>query len=255
MNSTVKRALIRLSGVAICLSLLELAIRAGLIASRFVPRPTAVAYAFGSNAQYILASSLVTIRNIFVGFFIGSTLGVSAGIVLGWSRNLYLSFSPLLYLFSTIPFITFLPLFIIWFGLGIGPIFATTILAAFFPVLMGAMTAVQRTDPATVEVARNLGANETQILRTVVIPASMPGILSGLRSSLQLSFLVTPVAEMIVGAIGLGGLIWRSADLFMVDLMVAGQITLGVLGLILMFIFRHVEVHYLTPWLPHRDSE
>jgi ABC-type nitrate/sulfonate/bicarbonate transport system permease component len=120
---------------------------------------------------------------------------------------------------------------------------------------MGAMTAVQRTDPATVEVARNLGANETQILRTVVIPASMPGILSGLRSSLQLSFLVTPVAEMIVGAIGLGGLIWRSADLFMVDLMVAGQITLGVLGLILMFIFRHVEVHYLTPWLPHRDSE
>jgi ABC-type nitrate/sulfonate/bicarbonate transport system permease component len=119
---------------------------------------------------------------------------------------------------------------------------------------MGTMTAVQRADPATIEVARNLGANETQILRTVVIPVSMPSILSGLRSSLQLSFLVTPVAEMIVGAIGLGGLIWRSADLFLVNLMVAGQVTLGVIGLVLMFLFRHLEVNYLTPWLPHRDS-
>ena len=91
--------------------------------------------------------------------------------------------------------------------------------------------------------------DENNLLRKVILPAALPHITNGLRLSIQLIFLVTPVAEMIMGDVGLGGFIWKSADLFKTDLVILGQLTLGFMGLSLFKIFDFLEKRYFLFWM------
>jgi len=190
----------------------------------------------------------VTLRDIAVGYIIGCSLGIASGIITGYYRKINKAFFPLVLLISPIPIVTFLPLFIIWFGLNIVPVLCCAVIAAFFPCLMSTLTGVKNVDHTLIEVAENFGATKQQTLKKVILPGSVPHIANGLRLSIQLCFLVTPVAEMIMGDIGLGGLIWKSADLFKTELVIIGQLTLGIMGLTLYRIFDHVESNFLLRW-------
>src|SRR5207253_1781930 len=116
------------------------------------------------------------------------------------------------------------------------------------------ISGVKHVDYTLIEVARNLNATNEQMLRKIILPAALSQISSGLRLSIQLCFLVTPVAEMIMGDIGVGGLIWRSADLFKTDLVLVGQLTLGAMGLGLYKLFDQVEARYLLRWRRPEDE-
>jgi len=206
--------------------------------------------ALTGNFFYLLSSACITIRDIAVGYSLGCAVGVGLGILIGYHRFWELAISPLLLIISPIPIVTFVPLFIIWFGLNLLPIFACAFIAAFFPCLLSTISGVKNADPRWTEVAKNLGATNNQILRMVIVPAALPQIADGLRLAIQTCFLVTPVAEMIMGHSGLGGLIWRSADLFKTDVVILGQLTLGVMGLFLYKVFGSIESRILLPWRP-----
>jgi len=198
-------------------------------------------------------SAVVTLRDIAVGYVVGCSLGVGLGILIGHYKAINKAVGPLLLIISPIPIVTFLPLFIIWFGLNILPVLCCAFIAAFFPSLMSTITGVKNVDTTLVEVAQNFGATDYQILRKVILPGSIPHISNGLRLSIQLCFLVTPVAEMIMGDIGLGGLIWKSADLFKTELVIVGQLTLGLMGLTLFIVFDYIEANVFLRWKRARN--
>jgi len=246
--------LLPFAGVLCVLIVWEACVRGGVIRSVFLPAPSAVLAALVENLRYLLASAAVTLRDIAIGYVSGCTLGVGLGLAIGYWRRLDLALAPVLLLLSPIPIVTFLPLFIIWFGLNLIPVLCCAFIAALFPSLMSSISGVKNADRALVEAARNFGASNRQIVMKVVLPGALPEIANGLRLSIQLCFLVTPVAEMIMGDIGLGGLIWKSADLFKTELVLVGQLTLGTMGLILYKTFDYVETRHLLKWKRHANA-
>lgn len=248
LSKRIQRWVLPIIGSLLILLIWEICVRNEIIRSVFLPAPTVIIDAYFNNIGYLLSSAAITLRDIAIGYFPGCLLGISLGIFIGYYRSLNSAFAPLLLILSPIPIVTFLPLFIIWFGLNIIPVLACAFIAAFFPCLMSTISGVKNVEQTLIEVAQNFGATNQQMLRKVIFPAALPQVANGMRLSIQLCFLVTPVAEMIMGDIGLGGLIWRSADLFKTELVLGGQFTLGVMGLTLYKLFDHIEIHYLLPW-------
>jgi len=249
IKNKIPKIIYPLGSIASLLILWEAAIRLGFIKSIFLPSPSMVFLAFLKNYEYLISSILITSKNIIIGYFIGITLAIFLGILIGQYKKIDLSISPILLIISPIPIITFLPLFILWFGLGTTPIILCASMGAFFPTLLTTISGVKKINRKYIEVAENLNLKKKTILKKIVLPASFPYITSGLRTSIQTTFILTPVAEMIMGDAGLGGFIWRNADLFRTELVILGQITLGVMGLSLFKIFDLVEKKYLLPWM------
>ena len=225
----------------------------GIVRTYFLPPPSRVALAFIRHYDLFLLASLVTLRDVVIGCVIGVTLGIGIGLPLGYFRRAHATVGPILLLISPIPIVTFLPLFITWWGLNLLPVLCCGTIAGFFPSLMATIAGVRGVDYRLIEVGRNFGASQGQIFRRIILPAASPQIITGVRTSSQLCFLVTPVAEMIMGDIGLGGVIWRNADLFRIDMVVAGQVALGLLGLGLYAIIRIVERRVLR-WMPSKEQ-
>lgn len=234
---------------SIIFAIWELLVRTEALRSVFLPPPSLIATGLVQNFKYWLISILITLRNVAIGYSIGVGIAVFLGILVGWYKTLDVSIAPLLLIISPIPIVTFLPLFILWFGLGVTPVILCSIIAAFFPSLLSTSSGVKKVDRSYIDVAKNFGANDRALLKKIVLPGALPYITNGLRTSIQLTFLVTPVAEMIMGDVGLGGFIWKSADLFRIDLVILGQLTLGLMGLFLFKIFDFIEKRYLLPWM------
>lgn len=232
----------------------ELLVFLKIINSLFLPAPSTITESLFKNVGYYFESIGITIKHILIGYFIGIGLAVPLGLIFGWNKNIEIAFSPIFLVISTIPVVTFLPLFILWFGLNEIPVYLCSIIAAFFPAFLNTLHGVKKIDKSILEVAENFKIKSVN--RKVIFPASLPYISNGLRQAIQVTFLVTPPAEMLMGDIGLGGFIWKSADLFKSELVILGMITLGVIGFTLFKIYEFIEHKYLLKWMNVRkDAE
>ncbi|MBU1201483.1 MAG: ABC transporter permease [Nanoarchaeota archaeon] len=232
----------------------QLLVYFSIINSLFLPAPLTIAKSLIKNTDYFLGSIGITIKHILIGYFIGIGLAIPLGLVFGWKKNIELTFSPIFLVISTIPVVTFLPIFILWFGLNEIPIYLCSIIAAFFPAFLNTFHGVKKIDKSFIEVAENFKIKS--INKRIIFPASLPYISNGLRQAIQITFLVTPPAEMIMGDIGLGGFIWKSADLFKLELVILGMVTLGIIGFSLFKIYDFIEKKYLLKWMNVRkDAE
>ncbi|TMA27880.1 MAG: ABC transporter permease, partial [Deltaproteobacteria bacterium] len=145
--------------------------------------------------------------------------------------KVYAVFNPLIQLLRPIPPIAFIPLAILWFGLGNPPAFFLIALGAFFPVLMNTIAGVRNVDAIYVRVAQNLGAPPATLFRRVLLPGAMPSILAGMRVGIGVAFICVIVAEMIAVNNGLGYRILEAREYFWSDKIIAGMISIGVIGL------------------------
>ncbi len=243
-----KSFLLTFSGIILFLCIWHLVVVLGFVNPVFLPSPWSVLIAFLGEPGYVITSTLTTICDIAFGYFLGVSFALILGIIFGWFRSIGTFFRSPILLISPIPIVTFIPLFILWFGLGRVPVLLCSSIGAFFPTFLNTISGVRHTDKALIDVAKNFQASNSMILWKVVLPSASPHIVNGLRISMQMAFLITPVAEMIMGDIGLGGLIWRSADLFLTDMVLVGQITLGVMGLLLYTVLDWMEKKYLERW-------
>jgi len=248
MNNRNNRIFYPLVTTILVLLIWEILIYIRIINPTFLPSPSKVVKALFNNFSYLIQSAGVTLSDIGISYMVGTSLAICSGILFGWFKKASLSITPLLLLFSTIPIVTYLPLFTLWFGLNKIPVLLAGTIGAFFPSFMNTMSGVKNIDKRYIEVAQNFNATNMQILFKVVLPGSLPFIINGLRVSVQTTFLITPVAEMIMGDFGLGGFIWKSADLFRTDMVVLGQLTLGFMGLIVFTAFNRIEKHLLRNW-------
>ena len=198
-----------------------------------LPPPTQVAQKW---VEYLTSGELAgdagaTLLRVLVGFLIGAGLALPLGLWMGAREKIYLVFNPLIQILRPIPPIAFIPLAILWFGLGNPPAFFLIALGAFFPVLMNTIAGVRNVDAIYVRVAQNLGARPGTLFRRVLLPGAMPSILAGMRIGIGVAFICVIVAEMIAVNNGLGYRILEAREYFWSDKIIAGMISIGVIGL------------------------
>ena len=187
---------------------------------------------------YILDS----LRRVAVGFAIAVLVGIPLGLWLGWNATAYQIINPVLQILRPISPIAWIPVAIIFFGVGDQAAIFLVFLASFFPIVLAAISGVSSVPPVLRSAGRNFGLSTTQLLRRVIFPAALPQILVGVRVALGIAWLVVVAAEMVAVDSGLGYLVIDSRNSGKrYDLVVAAMLMIGMIGLALDFIFRKIE--------------
>jgi NitT/TauT family transport system permease protein len=200
----------------------------------------------------LITDALGSLYRVIVGFLVGAGLALPVGLVMGASRVAYGWLNPLFQLLRPIPPIAYIPLSILWFGLGNPPAIFLIALGAFFPVLMNTIAGVRQVDGIYLRAARNLGASGPTMFLRVILPAAVPYILTGMRIGIGTAFIVVIVSEMIAVNNGLGYRILEAREYFWSDKIIAGMITIGLLGLAIDAGMNKLN-NYLLRW--HRGLE
>jgi len=200
----------------------------------------------------LIHDAIGSMYRVIVGFLVGAVLALPLGLAMGASKRVYAWMNPLVQLLRPIPPIAYIPLSILWFGLGNPPAVFLISLGAFFPVLMNTIAGVRQVDGIYLRAARNLGASQRTIFLRVMLPAAVPYILSGVRIGIGTAFIVVIVSEMIAVNNGLGFRILEAREYFWSDKIIAGMITIGLLGLAIDIGMNKLNNHLLR-W--HRGLE
>jgi len=234
MPATRSRDLLRSVAVPLALILVwEGLARAGMINPMLLPAPSRVLVRWFSYLRTgeLLQDAASSLYRVVVGFLIGTALALPLGLAMGASKTAYAFFNPVLQVLRPIPPIAYIPLAILWFGLGNPPAFFLISLGAFFPVLMNTVAGVRSVDEIYIRAARNLGSDGRSLFLRVMLPGATPHIMTGIRVGFGVAFIVVIVAEMIAVNNGLGYRILEAREFFWSDKIIAGMITIGLIGL------------------------
>jgi ABC-type nitrate/sulfonate/bicarbonate transport system permease component len=186
-----------------------------------------------------------SLGRVVFGFLIAAVLGVGLGTLIGRSRTIERLLEPALELMRPIPPLAFLPVFVLWFGIGESSKVAFITYAAFFPIFTTTNEGIKFVDILLIRAAQTLGASEGQIFRLVVLPGAMPSIITGLRVGFAQCLFVIVAAEFIAADSGLGFLINDSRSFFLMSNMLVGAIVIGLLGLVFNSLLRRLEARLL----------
>jgi ABC-type nitrate/sulfonate/bicarbonate transport system permease component len=213
-----------------------------------LPAPTAVAKAFWELIQSgDLFSHLYDSLKREIVAFLWATSAIPLGIAMGWSKVVNEQVDPLIEVLRPVPPLAWIPLSILWFGVGDVQNQFIIFLGIFFPVLLNTIMGVKNIEPNLVRAARCLGASESRILRRVVLPAALPQIITGIRVGLGVGWMALVAAELVGANSGLGFLINDARTLLRTDIVIVGMITIGVVGLLIDRTIR-VSGRRFMPW-------
>lgn len=218
-----------------------------------LPPPTAVF----SAAQDLMARGVLlthiadSLRRVLVAVGIAAALGVPLGLAMGWSAGFRAAVDPLLEFIRPIPPLAWIPLSILWFGIGDTQNEYIIFLAAFFPVVLNSMAGARDVDTYLVRAGLSLGARRRDLFLTVVLPGSLPNIFTGLRVGLGIGWMALVAGELVAAPTGLGYMINNARTLFRSDYILLGMVLIGLLGLALDYLMRQVA-RLVMPW--HRGQ-
>ena len=193
-----------------------------------------------------------SLYRVVLGFAVGAGLALPLGLAMGGNPRIYALFDPLMQVLRPIPPIAYIPLAILWFGLGNAPAVFLIAIGAFFPVLMNTIAGVRHVDGIYLRAARYLGAGKLTMFVRVILPAATPYILAGARIGIGTAFIVVIVSEMIAVNSGLGFRILEAREFMWSDKIIAGMFTIGLLGLAIDIGMNRLNNHLLR-W--HRGLE
>lgn len=232
-----------LAFMAFWVALLEIAARAGWVNRVFSPFPSEIAARLGRvlGSPAFLEALGSTVGLLLAGYLLASAAGVLLGLAMGYHRPTYALLEPTLELLRPIPKPALLPPLILLLGLGAAMKLSIIFLGALFPVLINTIQGVRTVDPVLVDVARTFRRGPLATVFRVILPASLPMILSGMRVSLGLGLILVILAEMLTGSQGLGAQLVDAQRAFRVQDMYAWTVVLAVLGLALALAFDALE--------------
>lgn len=193
----------------------------------------------------IISNTLISIKRVLLGFAIAGLIAIPLGILMGYFNVIRDYFDTLIELIRPIPPLAWVPLALAWFGIGETSMLFIIFIGAFFPILINTIAGVKGVPKILIESAQTLGAKQKDILLKVVIPASSPSILTGLRIGVGIAWMCVVAAEMLPGSsAGLGYLIMYAYSLSSMDIVIASMIIIGIIGLILDRGLRYIEDKY-----------
>jgi NitT/TauT family transport system permease protein len=202
----------------------------------------------------IWAPLKVSASGFALGLGLAIVVALPLGVVLGRSRVLNAMFDPFITAFNATPRLVFIPLVMLWLGLGLWSKVVIVFIGALFPLLINTYEGVRNSDKVLINVVRSFGANEWAIARLVVLPNSLPYIVAGLRLAIGRAVLGVVVAEFFGSEDGLGVLMVQASGQYQVDVVFAGLIVFAGLSLIMTGLVQLLEQR-LTRWRPQHASE
>jgi NitT/TauT family transport system permease protein len=217
------------------------------------PSPWQTGKALVAFAGPILKHAFQTLWTTVAGFAIGVAVGLLLGIFLGSSRLVYKVCYPLLIGFNSIPRAAFVPILVVWFGIGTIPAILTAFLICFFPIAANVATGLATVEPELEDVLRSLGATRLDILRKVGLPRSMPYFFASLKVAITLAFVGTVVSETVASNEGIGYLMMSAGSASRMPLVFAGLIVISAMAMLMYVVFAWLEMR-ITGWA-HRGQQ
>jgi NitT/TauT family transport system permease protein len=240
------------SSVVGVLTVWQLVANARIMPPLFLPGPTDVAQAFvklfqpGSDIWLDIATSG---EEIVIGYGMAIVIGLALGLLMGWYTRFQYALDPFVNFFYSTPRIVLVPLFIIWFGIDMPSKIAVIFLGALFPIVINTMAGVRNTEAALLRVAKSFGASDALIFRRVVLPGSVPFILTGFRLGVGHALTGVIVGELIAARHGVGQLIAIAGQTFQTPKMFAGVIIIAGTGMLLTATLQRIENRFQN-WRP-----
>lgn len=238
-----------LAGIPILLALWELSVRFGWVDGNFFPPPSAVLRALFelSQAGLLWRDVEASVVRVTVGFLIAAACAVTLGMALGRSPRVAAYAMPLLDLIRPISVIAWIPLAILWFGLGDHSAWFIIFLGAFFPIFTNTFLGAQSIAEIHVQVSQNFGASRGLFIRKVLFPSALPYIVAGLRVGLGIGWMCVIAAELIAATSGLGYMIQMARTTIETEKVIAGMVVIGVIGFLMNSIMLWAE-RRLVSW-------
>jgi len=247
--------LLRVGALTAFIAAWEIASRLGLLDPLFASSPSLIVeklaqmIADGTIWPHVLASANIAA----LGFGLSVVVGVPLGLAMGRSSVIRATLEPFTTALNASPQVAFLPLLIIWLGIGVASKVALVFLGSFIIMVINTETGVAQVDRRLVETARSFMANERQILLKIVLPAALPYIIAGMRLGVGRALVMVVVAEIYAATKGLGYLIFQAGGLYDTAQVFVGVVILAGAGVVLNAFLRWLEKR-LAPW-QHAQSE
>ena len=197
----------------------------------------------------LLTDIQASLQRVFIGFFIASCLAVPLGIILAYfyiPRQILL---PIITILRPIPPIAWIPLAILWFGIGDSSSYFITALAAFFPIFINSFAGGKAVEHQHINAAKCLGARRFSLVTTIFLPSAMPQVWAGLRIGLGQSWMAVVTSELIAAQSGLGYMIQANRLNLETSYVLVGMVVIGILGSSMNAALGYIE-QYVIPWKP-----
>jgi len=222
-------------GPALLVSLWALVAALGWFPPSLFPHPMAVARGLLREVASgrLLHDTVASLYRVCAGFYLAVVLGVPLGLLIGGSVRARAALLPLVNFFRSLSPLAWIPFAVLWFGIGDPPAIFLIFMAAFFPLVLSTSAAVAGIPSVYFRVARDLGLSGWALFRDVTLPAVAPQVITALRITAGLSWLVVVAAEMLAGTDGLGFAVWDARNGLRIDLLGAAMVTIGLLGVII----------------------
>ncbi len=244
--------LIGSAAVIIFVAVWQLAAFRRLVPELFLPGPMDIANAFGAYIAkgQIWPDMWISGQELMYGFALSIVIGLPVGMLMGWYRRLNEALDPFVTFFYSIPRVALTPLLIVWFGIGINSKIAVVFLGAIFAIVINTAAGVRNLDPALIKAARSFGANDAQLFRTIVLPGSVPFILTGLRLGLGHALTGVVVGELVAAQAGVGMMMATAGATFQTSKVFVGLVIFAVWGLVMTTILSRIEQRFQS-WKPN----
>ncbi|WP_342240018.1 taurine ABC transporter permease TauC [Inquilinus sp. OTU3971] len=245
--------LISLATVAGLLLLWGIVSNLGLVPSLFLPTPQAVlgklvtTAATGFADATLLQHLAASLGRVFAALALALVVAIPVGIAIGTSRVAHGILDPLIEFYRPIPPLAYLPLIVIWFGIGDTSKVLVIFLAIFAPIAISTAAGVRAVPSDRLRAARSLGATRAQLLRHVILPNALPEILTGVRIGLGIGWSTLVAAELVAATSGLGFMIQSAAQFLVTDVVVLGTLVIAAIAFLLEYLLRLLQ-RRLTPW-------
>ncbi len=219
----------------------------GAINKAVLPSPGKIAGTFlkymenGKLGENLLVSGI----RVMKGFLIGAFAGIILGSFMGLSKTIYRFLNSLVGIFRPVPMIAWIPLLILWLGIGEESKVSVIVIGSFWPVLLNTIHGIHSVDVKMIEVASILEKSNYQILRKIILPAALPSIFTGIRIGMGSAWTCVVAAEMIAASKGIGYMITYARELSQSDVVLVGVFSIGVVGLSIDVGIQKLKTHLL----------
>jgi ABC-type nitrate/sulfonate/bicarbonate transport system permease component len=239
------RLLLGVLGVLILLILWGIASYSGYADPLFLPSPVSVILITIENLGSLAKALYVSLLRLLTGFVVGALIGVASGIPVGAVKALQRTVLPVVNMIRSIPNLAWIPLALVWFGIGDSSKVFVIALAAFFPVFTNTFVGVKNIDPILFQAALTFGATRSKMFHKVLLPATFGDIFVGLKVGLQAGIVALVATEVVASTAGLGYVMNQATSFFKSSLVVSVIIIIGILGSTLTGLMVRIERRYV----------
>lgn len=247
------RVALAITSLAILLIAWHLLASSGSISSSYLPDPRQVLsramqlYGDGFMGFSIAAHVFTSIARVLIALYIAIFLGIPMGFLMGRFHIMAGLFEPILDFIRPLPPLAYLPLLVIWFGIGEASKILLIFLAILFPIVVSTARAIPLVPQTMINAAKSLGAKERDVLREIYVPFALPHILTGVRIGLAAGWSTLVAAELVAATKGIGFVIQSAASFAQTDVVIYGVIVIGLVAISMELVLKAIQ-NNLSPW-------